>query len=130
MRAMNLGFPRITSSRGSALAQDQLGLPVLDRFRKERQGGFLVSESHRQHCLAKSVPALLVYTRTPTFELWTSVLDLRGYDVVVEPFSDEEIQQAVLKAAELQRRIWHRFRGRLNLSVLRRNPVSQRCCRE
>jgi DNA-binding NtrC family response regulator len=50
--------------------------------------------------LINPIPALLVYTRTPTFELWTSVLDLGGFDVLVEPFSDEEIQQAVLKAAQ------------------------------
>jgi DNA-binding NtrC family response regulator len=45
-------------------------------------------------------PAILVYTRTPTFKLWTSVLDLGGYDVIVEPFHDDEIQAAVLHAAQ------------------------------
>lgn len=45
-------------------------------------------------------PAVLVYARTATFELWTGVLDLGGYDVIVEPFSDDEIQQAVLRAAQ------------------------------
>ncbi|QNI33559.1 hypothetical protein H7849_06340 [Alloacidobacterium dinghuense] len=45
-------------------------------------------------------PAILVYTRSATFELWTSVLDLGGYDLIVEPFSDQEIQEAVHRAAQ------------------------------
>ena len=45
-------------------------------------------------------PAILVYARVATFELWTSVLDLGGYDIVVEPFSDHEIQEAVRRAAQ------------------------------
>jgi DNA-binding NtrC family response regulator len=50
-------------------------------------------------------PAVLVYARTATFELWTGVLDLGGYDVIVEPFSDKEIQEAVVplhKASETE----------------------------
>ena len=45
-------------------------------------------------CLLNPRPAILVYARAATFELWTSVLDLGGYDVIVEPFSELEIQEA------------------------------------
>jgi PleD family two-component response regulator len=45
-------------------------------------------------------PALLVYAREATFQLWSGVLELGGYDVIVEPFSDEELQDAVLRAAK------------------------------
>ena len=51
-------------------------------------------------CLLNPRPAILVYARAATFELWTSVLDLGGYDVIVEPFSELEIQEAVLRAAQ------------------------------
>jgi hypothetical protein len=33
------------------------------------------------------------------FQLWSSVLESGGYDVIVEPFTDEERQGAVLRAA-------------------------------
>jgi DNA-binding NtrC family response regulator len=45
-------------------------------------------------------PAILVYTRDPSFQMWSGVLDVGGHDVVVEPFSDEELQDAVLRAAK------------------------------
>ena len=45
-------------------------------------------------------PAILVYAREATFELWSGVLEAGGYDVVVEPFSDVEIRSAVLQAAQ------------------------------
>lgn len=45
-------------------------------------------------------PALLVYAREASFHLWSGVLELGGYDVIVEPFSDEELQDAVLRAAK------------------------------
>lgn len=45
-------------------------------------------------------PALLVYARKASFHLWSGVLELGGYDVIVEPFSDEELQDAVLRAAK------------------------------
>lgn len=51
-------------------------------------------------CLLNPRPAILVYARAATFELWTSVLDLGGHDVIVEPFSELEIQEAVLRAAQ------------------------------
>lgn len=45
-------------------------------------------------------PSILVYTRQPTFQLWTAVLDLGGYDVISEPFDETEIKGVVLSAAE------------------------------
>lgn len=45
-------------------------------------------------------PAILVYAREANFLLWSGVLELGGYDVLVEPFSDEELQVAVLRAAK------------------------------
>jgi DNA-binding NtrC family response regulator len=45
-------------------------------------------------------PAMLVYAREASFQLWSGVLELGGYDVIVEPFSDEELQGAVLRAAK------------------------------
>jgi DNA-binding NtrC family response regulator len=45
-------------------------------------------------------PASLVYTRDPSFQMWSGVLDVGGHDVVVEPFSDEELRDAVLRAAK------------------------------
>jgi DNA-binding NtrC family response regulator len=44
-------------------------------------------------------PALLVYAHTANFQLWSGVLEAGGYDVIVEPFTDREIQAAVLRAA-------------------------------
>jgi PleD family two-component response regulator len=45
-------------------------------------------------------PAILVYARELTFQLWSGVLELGGYDVIVEPFSDSDLQDAVLRAAK------------------------------
>lgn len=45
-------------------------------------------------------PAILVYAREATFELWSGVLESGGYDVILEPFSDTEIRNAVQQAAE------------------------------
>jgi hypothetical protein len=45
-------------------------------------------------------PAILVYAREVTFQLWSGVLESGGFDVIVEPFSDEEICAAVSQAAE------------------------------
>jgi len=50
--------------------------------------------------LVNQRPSILVYTRKATFQLWSGVLDSGGYDVIVEPFSDEELQSAVLRAAK------------------------------
>ena len=45
-------------------------------------------------------PAILVYAREASFQLWSGVLESGGYDVIVDPFSDEELQSAVLRAAK------------------------------
>ena len=45
-------------------------------------------------------PSILVYAREATFDLWSGVLESGGYDVIVEPFSDAEIRNAVRQAAE------------------------------
>lgn len=45
-------------------------------------------------------PAILVYAREASFQLWSGVLELGGYDVIVEPFSDDQLQDAVLRAAK------------------------------
>jgi hypothetical protein len=44
-------------------------------------------------------PEILVYAQTASFQLWSGVLEVGGYDVIVEPFTDDEIQRAVLRAA-------------------------------
>ncbi|HEY8997261.1 MAG TPA: hypothetical protein VIM60_05155 [Edaphobacter sp.] len=44
-------------------------------------------------------PAILVYSRNPTFRLWTAVLDLGGSGVISEPFEQREINQLVIEAA-------------------------------
>jgi DNA-binding NtrC family response regulator len=45
-------------------------------------------------------PEILVYAHTATFQLWSGVLEIGGYDVIVEPFTDEELQRAVTRAAQ------------------------------
>ncbi len=50
-------------------------------------------------CLLDPRPEILVYERSATFQLWTGVLDMGGFDVIVHPFSDLEIQNAVVRAA-------------------------------
>ncbi len=44
-------------------------------------------------------PMLLVLTQTANFQLWSGVLEAGGYDLLVEPFTDQEIQRAVRRAA-------------------------------
>jgi DNA-binding response OmpR family regulator len=44
-------------------------------------------------------PEILVYAQTASFRLWSGVLEVGGYDVVVEPFTDKELQEAVRRAA-------------------------------
>lgn len=44
-------------------------------------------------------PAILVYAATATFQLWSGVLEAGGYDVIVEPLTDEKLKEAVLSAA-------------------------------
>lgn len=45
-------------------------------------------------------PSILVYARTASFQLWSGVLEAGGYDVIVEPFTEERLKEAVLRAAE------------------------------
>jgi DNA-binding NtrC family response regulator len=45
-------------------------------------------------------PAILVYAPSASFSLWSDVLDAGGYDVIVQPFTDEKLRDAVLRAAE------------------------------
>ncbi|MGC2403286.1 MAG: hypothetical protein WA510_26085 [Acidobacteriaceae bacterium] len=44
-------------------------------------------------------PEVLVYAHAASFQLWSGVLEAGGYDVLVEPFSSEQLQQAVIRAA-------------------------------
>jgi DNA-binding NtrC family response regulator len=44
-------------------------------------------------------PEILVYAHTASFQLWSGVLEAGGYDVIVEPLTDDELQQAVTRAA-------------------------------
>jgi DNA-binding NtrC family response regulator len=45
-------------------------------------------------------PAILVYAHSATFQLWSGVLEAGGYDVIVEPLTDEKLKEALLRAAE------------------------------
>jgi hypothetical protein len=45
-------------------------------------------------------PEILVYAHKATFQLWSGVLEIGGYDLIVEPFSEEELQSAVTRAAQ------------------------------
>jgi DNA-binding NtrC family response regulator len=45
-------------------------------------------------------PEILVYARTASFQLWSGVLEAGGYDVIVEPFTEGELQGAILRAAK------------------------------
>jgi hypothetical protein len=51
-------------------------------------------------CQIDPLPEILVYAQTTSFQLWTGVLDMGGFDVIVQPFSDLEIQGAVLRAIQ------------------------------
>jgi hypothetical protein len=43
--------------------------------------------------LLNARPAMLVYAREATFQLWSGVVELGGYDVIVEPFSDNDLHR-------------------------------------
>ena len=45
-------------------------------------------------------PAILVYAHSATFQLWSGVLEAGGYDVIVEPFTDQKLMEALLRAAD------------------------------
>jgi DNA-binding NtrC family response regulator len=52
-------------------------------------------------------PEILVYAHKATFELWSGVLEIGGYDVIVEPFTEEELQGAVIRAARSFEERWY-----------------------
>jgi DNA-binding NtrC family response regulator len=43
-------------------------------------------------------PEILVYAQNASFELWSGVLEIGGFDVITEPFSGEELRRAVSRA--------------------------------
>ena len=45
-------------------------------------------------------PAVLVYAHTASFQLWADVLEVGGHDLILDPFTNEELQGAVLRAAK------------------------------
>lgn len=49
-------------------------------------------------CLLNPRPSILVYARSTTFQLWAGVLESGAYDLIAEPFSGEEIRDAVSRA--------------------------------
>lgn len=51
-------------------------------------------------CLLTPRPSILVYARRATFQLWAGVLESGAYDLITEPFSEEEIQDAVTRALQ------------------------------
>jgi DNA-binding response OmpR family regulator len=51
-------------------------------------------------------PEILVYAHKATFELWSGVLEIGGYDVIVEPFTEEELRRAVTRAARSFEERW------------------------
>jgi DNA-binding NtrC family response regulator len=45
-------------------------------------------------------PAILVYAHSASFQLWSGVLEAGGYDVIVEPLTNEKLMKALLNAVE------------------------------
>ena len=45
-------------------------------------------------------PAILVSAQTATFKLWSGVLEAGGYDVIVEPLTEDKLKEALLQAAD------------------------------
>ena len=44
-------------------------------------------------------PAILVYTHTSSFNLWSGVLEAGCYDVLAAPFTHERVEESLLRAA-------------------------------
>jgi DNA-binding NtrC family response regulator len=44
-------------------------------------------------------PEILVYAKEASFQLWSSVLEAGGFDVIVEPFADTKLKTALMRAA-------------------------------
>jgi DNA-binding NtrC family response regulator len=51
-------------------------------------------------------PEILVYAHKATFELWSGVLETGGYDLIVEPFTGEELRRAVTRATRSFEERW------------------------
>jgi hypothetical protein len=66
-------------------------------------------------CLIDPRPEILVYAEANAFQLWTAVLDVGGFDVVIQPFSDAEIQGAVLRAVHC----FQKRKGRIHSARVR-----------
>jgi len=50
-------------------------------------------------------PSVLIYALRSDFEMWTSVLESGGFDVIVAPFTAEKLRKAIASAvAEFSRR--------------------------
>jgi CheY-like chemotaxis protein len=45
-------------------------------------------------------PAILVYAHSASFQLWSGVLEAGGYDVIVEPFTDKNLKEALMRAVK------------------------------
>ena len=54
----------------------------------------------REIALLDPRPEVVVYAQAAGFNLWSGVLEMGGHDVIVEPFTDKELQGAVMRAAQ------------------------------
>lgn len=54
----------------------------------------------RELRLLNPSPEILIYATRATFQLWSGGLDAGGRDVLIEPLSASELQDAVLDAAQ------------------------------
>jgi hypothetical protein len=48
----------------------------------------------------QSRPEILIYAQSASFQLWAGALEIGAYDVLVVPFTDQDLQGAVLCAAK------------------------------
>jgi DNA-binding NtrC family response regulator len=44
-------------------------------------------------------PEILVYAKEASFQLWSSVLEAGGFDVIVEPFANGKLKTVLMRAA-------------------------------
>jgi FixJ family two-component response regulator len=51
-------------------------------------------------------PSILVYALTSDFPMWSGVLDTGGFDVIVSPFSEAKLRDAIMSAAEYFEKKW------------------------
>lgn len=52
----------------------------------------------RDLSLVSPRPAILVYAQSADFQLWSGVLEVGGYDVILEPFREQVLRNAVMQA--------------------------------